>query len=144
MITYRLVRPIANQCALHFPGWKIKHIITYLENASLRMKKNTNHLPGVKRITAFMQPHSLPSGDSWRNLPMISWELNSGFDKKSVLKNAYVFVWRATIQGTTCKEIRHLPIMLEFNFTINQIMTTSFGLMNSCVMWFNSESQKRK
>lgn len=28
------------------------------------LSSNTDHSPGVNRITAFMQPHSLPSGDS--------------------------------------------------------------------------------
>jgi hypothetical protein len=75
---------------------------------------------------------------------MISWELNSGLDKKTILENFYVFVWRVTIKGITCKEIRHLTIMIEFNFIINYVMITSLGHMNSRVMWFNSESQKHK
>lgn len=36
-------------------------------------KNLAKNLPGVNKITAFIQPHSLPSGDSCRNLASISW-----------------------------------------------------------------------
>jgi hypothetical protein len=97
-------------------------------------RREYNNLPGVKSITAFIHPHSLPSGDNWRNLPIISWEMNSGLGKKTLFKHACALLWKISNQGITCKENSN------FQMIIVRIILNLWSITQTTKLWGHMDS----